>query len=331
MLRAYRDFRVMLNVNSVVDSSTMFARRVFEALACQSNVVSTGSEGLEQMLGDVVAVVTSEEQAREEIDGLLDNPLLRERRAHRAWRKVMREHTYARRLHTIAKTVGSTIAGPRAMPMVSVVVLPGTSGYLDGLVEAAMGQTYPHVELLIVHRRGEPLDRRLQPLAGGARNGRRVPVADITNSEELIDAAARHARGQLLTFLDSRDRYGSEFVWDLVSAREYCTAQVVGKPCHYVAVADGREADLVGAEQRHRHVTRIPLRACLVAKETLRAKTLWKVDPNGTLASPSEAPQDEAPWGYATDPFCYVRDAYAGAPAAISTGTRRVPIEEVIV
>ena len=59
MLTAYRCYDVMLNVNTVTDSATMFSRRVFESLACGTPVVSSESVGMSRMLGEHVRVTRS--------------------------------------------------------------------------------------------------------------------------------------------------------------------------------------------------------------------------------------------------------------------------------
>lgn len=45
--KAYKGYKIALNVNSVIDSPTMFSRRVFECLACNTPVISTYSRGIE--------------------------------------------------------------------------------------------------------------------------------------------------------------------------------------------------------------------------------------------------------------------------------------------
>lgn len=45
----YRKARYVINVNTVMDSETMFARRVFEAMACGNVVISNASPGLERL------------------------------------------------------------------------------------------------------------------------------------------------------------------------------------------------------------------------------------------------------------------------------------------
>lgn len=47
----YRDSSYIINVNTVCDSSTMFARRVYEAMACGCIVISNDSVGIRQQFG----------------------------------------------------------------------------------------------------------------------------------------------------------------------------------------------------------------------------------------------------------------------------------------
>ena len=47
----YRRAKYIININTVTDSHTMFARRVFEAMACGCVVISNHSDGLKNMFG----------------------------------------------------------------------------------------------------------------------------------------------------------------------------------------------------------------------------------------------------------------------------------------
>jgi hypothetical protein len=47
----YRKAQYAINVNTVRDSGTMFARRVYEAMACGCIVISNGSQGLREQFG----------------------------------------------------------------------------------------------------------------------------------------------------------------------------------------------------------------------------------------------------------------------------------------
>ena len=50
----FRDVRYAININTVKDSSTMFARRVFELMACGKCIISNESKGMREIFGDGV-------------------------------------------------------------------------------------------------------------------------------------------------------------------------------------------------------------------------------------------------------------------------------------
>ncbi len=165
MLAAYRRYRVFLNVNSVSDSPTMFARRVFELMACGTPVVSTPSVGIEQMFGDLVPCVQTVEEARAALAPLMEDPLYWQRISARGVREVMQAHTYSHRFSEICAAVGleipvlkSTLCYvlilPNAEPLDAVrmlkeqsqvpdrvFVLDGTAEYTTTLNEAGFDAT----------------------------------------------------------------------------------------------------------------------------------------------------------------------------------------------
>lgn len=101
MPQVYKSSRFGLNFNTVVDSSTMFARRVFELMSCNTLVVSNYSRGVHEMFGELVVFADREP---ERLHTLSDTEIdaLRER----ALTLVLSEHTYARRWRDILKIVG---------------------------------------------------------------------------------------------------------------------------------------------------------------------------------------------------------------------------------
>src|SRR5690606_266889 len=56
---AYKGYRYAINLNSVKQSQTMFARRVFDLLGCNTVTVSNYSPGLRLMFGDLVVTTDS--------------------------------------------------------------------------------------------------------------------------------------------------------------------------------------------------------------------------------------------------------------------------------
>lgn len=123
MVRIYRRHRVFLNTNSVVDSPTMFSRRVFELLACGTPVVSTPGRGVEAMFGDIVPIVRSREEATVQLTRLLTDDRAWHHHAAAGLRAVLTGHTTQHRLAAIARTCGITDLVPYAERQATVLLL----------------------------------------------------------------------------------------------------------------------------------------------------------------------------------------------------------------
>lgn len=106
MVKAYRQYRVALNVNSVSDSPTMFSRRVFELLACATPVVSTQSVGIEQIFRGTVPTVSTEAEAADTIGRLMQDPAAWLRASVAGVRSVFGAHTYAHRMDAMVRAMG---------------------------------------------------------------------------------------------------------------------------------------------------------------------------------------------------------------------------------
>ncbi len=105
-LEAYRRYKVFLNINTVTDSSTMCARRVFELLASGTTVVSGPSNAIDAMIpAGIVEVVTDEPTAEAAIRLLLEDPDERRRRAERGQEWIQDAHTMSHRVDRLLETV----------------------------------------------------------------------------------------------------------------------------------------------------------------------------------------------------------------------------------
>jgi spore maturation protein CgeB len=107
MVKAYRKYKVFLNVNSVRNSPTMFARRVFELLACGTPVISTYSKGIIEILGeDTVFITETEEETTKYLDKLINDGSFWWKQSLHGIRKVLENHTYHHRTGEIFRLAG---------------------------------------------------------------------------------------------------------------------------------------------------------------------------------------------------------------------------------
>ncbi|SFO37414.1 Spore maturation protein CgeB [Roseovarius lutimaris] len=98
---AYKSSRLALNINTVTQSRTMFARRVFELMSCNTLVLSNYSVGVEDMFGSDVIFCDSDPQRLATLSGD-DIDAIRERNLT----QVLAHHTYRHRWEEILTRIG---------------------------------------------------------------------------------------------------------------------------------------------------------------------------------------------------------------------------------
>ncbi len=120
--------------------------------------------------------------------------------------------------------------------MVSVLLVTKRPRFLPWTLDAVERQTYPNLELVLaLHSEGfVDVEQQLSALSCP------VKVLQVPAREPLgaaLNAATDASDGTLLTKMDDDDVYGADHVWDLVLAREYSGAQLVGKFHEFVYLA----------------------------------------------------------------------------------------------
>lgn len=130
-----------------------------------------------------------------------------------------------------------------AWPSVSVLLSTHRPERLAQALAMVRRQNYPHLQLVLVLHGDEDDVAQHAPQVRSLLDGWEgewvligVP-AEHTLGHALIAASAR-ADGELLTKMDDDDYYADTHIWDLVLARMYSGAQVVGKALDWVYLED---------------------------------------------------------------------------------------------
>jgi hypothetical protein len=146
-------------------------------------------------------------------------------------RAALRGHGAA---FALARASGATFPTLGRPPSVSVLLTTRRPDLVGRALDFLDAQTYPDVEVILcLHGVDLPDPVR----ADVARRRRPVLVHTVEASlsfGEVIGVASGLARGSLVTKVDDDDVYGPEHVWDLVLAREFSRATMVGKPSEFV-------------------------------------------------------------------------------------------------
>lgn len=242
MTGAMKQYRVMLNVNSVTDSSTMCSCRVFEALMSGAAVVSGYALGIENLLGtELVPMPRTETEAEEAIVRLLQDEEARQRAVHLAQRRILSEHTYSARLDEILSVLGLEDAIlSRRRPLVSVVCSTKRTEHLANILENFRRQTYEPKELIVVlHGVGETADGlRRQAEDMGIRGISILVMGEDHTLGDCLNAGIDASTGQYVAKMDDDDFYAPMYLVDLMHAFDYTDADVVGKHSYYVYLQD---------------------------------------------------------------------------------------------
>jgi hypothetical protein len=122
-----------------------------------------------------------------------------------------------------------------AWPTVSVVLVTHRPDHLEHAMRQLAGLAYPRLEV-VIGAHGDQVDgARLWELAQDLPHRCTVVPIDASRTlGEALQACCDRAEGALVTKMDDDDHYGPEHIWDLVLAREYSGAQVVGKALDWI-------------------------------------------------------------------------------------------------
>ncbi len=123
-----------------------------------------------------------------------------------------------------------------ALPLVSVLLATRRARFLPRALASVARQTYPRLELVLALHGDEFRDVDLAA-AGLPRSAQQLQVPAQQPLGAVLAAAAAASSGDLLAKMDDDDAYGPDHVWDLVLAREYSGAQLVGKGLEFVYLA----------------------------------------------------------------------------------------------
>lgn len=289
---AYKGYRYAINLNSIKQSQSMFARRVFELLGCNTITVSNFSRGVRLLFGDLVITTDNGEEMLRRLQLLAEDPLNSDKLKLAALRKVMQEHTYTQRLEYVMSKVTGTAKAQR-LPEIVVIGEAQDREQFDMLRAHLDRQTYSQVRMVIVSDAYQSSivsdDPRILVLKPAQL--KKTSLGELVGNTPWIAA-----------FVPG-DYYGPNYLLDLALATRYSRAQVVGKAAHFRC--KGQNAELLWSEQAYRPTQTLSARRSLIATEIVAEQQLrsW------LKSLPSM--QYTHPQGLAIDPFNYCENGAA--------------------
>jgi glycosyltransferase involved in cell wall biosynthesis len=297
--KAYKGYHYAINLNSIKQSQTMFARRVYELLASNTVTVSNFSRGIRLMFGDLVVVSDSGEEVLERVKEISQTPEKLRKHKLLALRKVMSEHTYQDRFaYIVSKVQGHQVSSWH--PHVVVVGYAKGDAQFKSIVANFKRQVFDNKKLYIV-----------------------VPnnslVEQVSQSEKIQDSAIKIvtlsdlndiSMGEWLESFDwfaamvPDDYYGVNYLMDLVLATRYVQSSLIAKSTHYVLTSN-HELKLAWPNRQYKFIQACPVRSTLIKVTLLKAESAreWLKD-----IYTKEYKATEAYQAFAIDEFNYCKN-----------------------
>jgi len=262
--KAYKGYNYAINLNSIKQSQTMFARRVYELLASNTLTISNFSRGVRLLFGDLV--VTSDDGAEvvSRLKAQAEIPTHAARLRLAALRKVMQEHTYGERIeYLLAKVFGHE--NEQRLPTFSVVSSVKTLAELEAVIQHAEDQQGVKLALaVLLGTKVSRSDAELR-LSQSTLNARCINANEV-NGESLAEWV--YAGDWIAAFL-ADDYYGPNYLLDMVLATRYSHAAVIGKAAYHGW--DGKNVALINSEAAYRPATALFYRASIISREAAQA------------------------------------------------------------
>lgn len=232
MIRAYKKYKVFLNINSVKYSPTMLSRRVFELLACGTPVISTYSEAIENLLGlDTVVMVETEEDTRRYIEKLLTDDHFWWEKSLCGIRRVLEHHTYHMRKNKIFK-IANIYFEQKKVPCFLVVSKVNSMDDAHYLYDLLKDQKYKKFETLLFLN----TERREPDLNKNALIRLFLPLQITVVHNDLCEFknSIINNRGCThIAIMDPKNYYGPNYLRDFSLAVQYSDANIFGKKSHF--------------------------------------------------------------------------------------------------
>ncbi len=216
--KLYRSYRIGLSLNTIKQSSTMFARRALELICTNTSVYSNYSRGIKTLLGDLVLASDDGQEIFDWAWSELRDPDSKVNRSRRlaAMRKVLAEHTWSARLQSVLATVTDhPPESEQGSRDVVVIARASSVNELDKLLAMAATQKGIKVALYVFADKVIEVPENVGRLS----------------SEDLETVVPVLFGNRLVAAWDARDTYGAYYLTDLVDCLHFGQGEIIGKAC----------------------------------------------------------------------------------------------------
>ena len=255
---AYKGYVYGVNMNSVQQSQTMFARRAFEMLASNTITVGNYSRGMKNYFGDLTICTDDKQTLEKNLALYCADSVTADKYRLAGLRKVLSEHLYEDRLDFIVQKVFG-VSLKRPLPVIAMVARYQSDDELSYLRSTYLKQSY---------------DDKVLYLIGNSRKDEEQGIIYLT-PQEAREKLCRDEEGiDYYACICSDDYYGKNYLLDLALTLRYGSYDVIGKADYYSQ--QNGEFNKVSEGKPYTAVSRLIARRSVVSGSSLEKESLWE-------------------------------------------------------
>jgi len=249
--KAYKGHEYSINLNSITNSSTMFSRRVFELIASNTLVISNYSYGLKLLFGDLV-ISTNDGRELIKIMARYDKqPNIKRKIKLLALRTVLMSHTAENRWTYIINKI-SAETPRKTLPHVTILNYIKSKKELENILKIFNRQSYENIDMIVMYSKGVTIDHNTYT---------HIKFMEDT-STDLLKSYINDKKGYI-SVISSNDYYGENYILDLILARKYSNANIIGKNTYYQVNKDNK-LNLENSNFEYKYVNNMESNMCII-------------------------------------------------------------------
>lgn len=216
---AYKGYKYAINMNSIKQSQTMFARRAYELLASNTLTISNYSRGIRLMFGELVITSDNGNELLHRLNKFEQQPYYEDKLKLAGLRKVMFEHTYQDRLAFIySKCFNVNV--PSLLPSIVVFAKANNEHECLSHIRNFARQEYSKKKLILI------INDSLSFLVNNIDCNIRILFDDMIANTQINNLVMRNEQ---VTFFSPNDYYGKNYLSDFAISTKFTTTSIRSK------------------------------------------------------------------------------------------------------
>ncbi|WP_252247354.1 glycosyltransferase [Clostridium sp. ZBS4] len=216
---AYKGYYYGINMNSAIQSQTMFARRLFEMLASNTVTIGNYSRGVKNYFGDLTVCTDDSETLKQNISKWFEDETSFRKYRLQGLRKVLSEHLYEDRLsYIVEKVFNKNIK--RQLPLINAFAEVESQSDAEKILELFNKQKYNNKKLYLI------CNFEINNLSDD------IIVLNSVESQNKLSFLIQNSN-EFITLFNKNNYYGENYLLDIALSTRYGEFNGLGKANYY--------------------------------------------------------------------------------------------------